>query len=344
MGRNRGNSGDTHVLRAEHRFCLADQQGLQRAGLAAGGRHLKGAHRGSRILIIVGIILDADIIVAGIAPDIAGGFDLPAVAGGVIGGGIRAAVHGHDAPGLLHRLAAAGVAGGRAVVHLIVGGIHQVVGAAPAVIHGAHRIGAGADTLGLERLQGGGIAHLIGQHAHQIILDEHVHDDLHAIDAAAFDGSELHVARVQIGADPGLPDLHAVVFPRAAVAAQGKIAPHLPGGAAGGQRQPSGGAVQAHADRAALRKRRGRRAIQRIAAADGHIHPPRMAQRGKIHPNHAVQNVLRSRLRRQYKALPQAKSQQQCHALFQDTARISHGLWSSKRQSCNTFVTIWSIP
>ena len=289
MRRNGIDGFNAHTLRAKHGLGLSVQKTAQRAvALRAAFIHLEGTHNGSGILIIVGIVLDGNIIILGGAPDVAHRFNLSAVGRGIIGSGIGIAVHGYKATGFLHHLHTAGVARGRAVIHLIVGSIHHVVAACSGGVHGTDGISTRRNALRLERFQRGGIAHLIGQHAAQIILNKHMRDGIQLIDAAAADGFELQIARIQIAADARLADLHTVVRSAGRMAAQAKIRAHGGGHAVLGQGQLTRCAVKAHRHRAAVGQGGRAAAIQRVAAANGNIQPRGRTQRGQIHAHRAI--------------------------------------------------------
>ena len=343
MGGNGVNGFNAHALRAKHGLGLGVQKAAQRAvALRAAFIHLKGTHNGSGILIIVGIVLDGNIIILGRAPDVAHRFDLSAVGCGIIGSGIGIAVHGHKAAGFLHRLHTAGVARGRAVIHLIAGGIHHVVAARGGGVHGADGISTRRNALRLERFQRGGIAHLVGQHAVQIILNKHVRDGIQLVNAAAADGLELQIARIQIAADARLADLHAVVRSAGRMAAQTEIRAHSGGHTVLGQGQLARGAVEAHRHRAAVGQGGRAAAIQRVAATNGNIQPRGRAQRGQIHAHRAIHGGI---LRQSGFAKKAARQQQaDCQDNRQSGLKdLVHAHAMPPSRSRNTFVIICSI-
>ena len=117
---------------------------------------------------------------------------LSAVGGAVEAGGQLPVVGAHHAGGFLHGTDGVGVGGVHAAEDLVVGGIHQVIGGGG--IHPGQGVGAGADSLGLEGLQGEAVAHLIGDDALEVVLHGQGEDGLQQ---SALDG-QLQVAGVEV--------------------------------------------------------------------------------------------------------------------------------------------------
>ena len=106
-------------------------------------------------------------------------------------------------------------------------------------MHHAHGIGARSHGLCLEGLDVGRVAHLVGQHAIEIIFDINIGDGIKRIAAAAGNGFEGQIARVGIVAFARLADLDAVGA-AGAVAAKGKAGAHIGFHAIVGQRDRAG--------------------------------------------------------------------------------------------------------
>ena len=240
-------------------------------------------HGGAGVGIVEGIVLDLHV---GVSAAGAVDFGLAAVAGGIVGGDVAGAVHEHDALGGVHGGHAVGVARRRAAVYLIAGGVLYVVETGSAVLHHAHGIGARGHGLCLEGLDVGRVAHLVGQHAIEIIFDIDVGDGIKRITAAAGNGLEGQIARIGIVAFTRLADLDAVGA-AGAVAPQGKAGAHVGFDPVMGQRDRTGGTAETHRERAAAGNEfaRGGNAV---VAHHRQIQPGGITQRGKVDPHHAV--------------------------------------------------------
>ena len=287
---------------------------------------------------VIGIILHLQVGIRAAAPRVADGLRLAAVGGCVVAGHVFAVHRAHDAARLLHRLHAARVAGGRAVVDLVAGRIHEVIRRRLRA-HLLERIGARRDCLRLERLEREGIVQLIGEHAAHVILHEDVHDDLHI---AAL-GDELDVARVQVLRIARLGDAHAVAA-AGLVAAELEPAAHRLGLAAHGEQQRA--AAVAHAQLRAAGDGPRRVPADGVAAVHGEIDLRQGADGGQVHPNRARHRrarghaALRQRSRRQRQAEHQhrkhqgkAPSPSSIHRFIPSFVRKSRLLPAGKKQS-----------
>ena len=291
MGRDALQRDKRHALPHLSRR-LAPQQRNQPGGVGRGGQILVNGllfHRGARVSVIEGVVLDGEIGVRAAAHAMGRGFGLSAVAGGIIGHNVLAAVLKHDTPSGVNGGDAVCVARRRAAVDLIAGGIHHVVAIGRAAAHHPHGVGAGGHRLCLQRLYIAGVTHFIGNHAVEIVLDVDMGDHIELVASAGL----LHclkgqVSGIGIAAFPGLRD-HDSVHAGGAVAAQGKIAAHIDHHAVLGQRQLAGGAVKADGQACPAGKRAGQVAAQTVAARHSQIQPGRAAQRGQPDPHHAVQ-------------------------------------------------------
>ena len=260
------------------------QHGLQRrAALAAGGDG-QFVLQAARVLQVVGVVLHGQIaVVVGAAPDLAGQRGLPAVAGGVIADRVAAAVQAHHAAGGVHRRDHVGVLGVKALVHLVGRGVHQVVIPAGGLRFALHGVGARGHGLGLQRLDGEGIAHLVGHHAVQVVL----HLDLqHRPQPAVRVRGHGQIAAVQ-------RVLFRFIDVNPVFRAVGGPVPGKHGAAAQIDRQPPHGQVHAAVRRRKARPRaalepKARIAVHGVDARERQIQLLRRAQRPQEHPQHAV--------------------------------------------------------
>ena len=173
---------------------------------------------------VVGIVPALQIpVVAAAAPHIRGQRHGAAVAGGVVAGGEAAVVGAHHALGVLHGLLHVFVVAVQALVHLIGGGVHQVVVPVACVPLALHGVGARGHRLGLQGLQRPGIAHLVGHHAAEVVLDA---DGEHRAQAAVLVARDREIARVEV-VPLGFGDVHAVLVIIAGLAGEGQGIAHV---------------------------------------------------------------------------------------------------------------------
>ena len=274
MGRNGMHGGDGDPV-SESRGGFFIQQTGQPAALRIAAAHAHAEHPRVGIAQVVGVVLNDQVVRPGHVPGVLHRFRLPAVGGGVIGGGIFAAVLHCDAAGFVHGPAAVFVAGGRAVVHLVGGGVHQVKERG-GLLHGVQGIGAGGDGLGFQRFQAGGIAHFVGQHAVEVIL--YVYPGHHIQGGTLC--RELQVAGIDVLRDPALGDFHAAGQPRQA---EGRA--QIADRAACHQGQLAGAFIEAHRRRAAAVERLS---VHGIGAAERQFQRGWISQGQKAHPHDAV--------------------------------------------------------
>ena len=257
---------------------------------------------------VVRIVLNLQIRIGTAAPRVGNGLGLAAVRGGVVAGHVVPADRADNAAGFLNRLHAARVAFRRAVVYLIAGRIHEVVGRRLRA-HLFERIGARRHRLRLERLQREGVIQFVRQNAAHVILHVHVDDDLHI---AAL-GNELDIAGIQVLRLPRLRDAHAVI-------AAGLVPPELKA-RAHALRLPVHGhskrtAAVADGHLRAARDSPGRIPADGVAAVYGQIDAGVLPDGGQIHAHRARDRralhravLRRSRHHRQH----QAKQQREAH-------------------------------
>ena len=308
LGRMHGHIVDAADRSARHaRLCDGFRpQKLRKRRHAGGSVFVEGDRLGDgrAVAQVVRVILDLQIGIGAAAPRIGDGLRLPAVGRGVVAGHVIAVHRADDAARLLHGLHAAGVPLRRAVVHLVAGGIHKVIGRRLRA-HFLERIGARGHRLRLECFQREGVVQLVGQHAPHVILHVDVHDNLHI---AAL-GNELDVARIEVLRLSRLCDAHAV-------AAAGLVTAELKA-AAHGLRPP----VHGHQQRAAavpdvhLRAARdgpGRIPADGVAAVDGHIHARIGTDGGQIHAHRTRDRraLYNAAVRRSHHRQQQQHSQQ----------------------------------
>ena len=162
------------------------------------------------------------------------------------------------------------------------------------------------------------------------------------VDAAAADGFELQITRIQIAADARLADLHAVVRSAGHMTAQAKIRAHGGGHAVLGQGQLARCAIKAHRHRTAVGQGGRAAAIYRVAAANGNIQPRWRAQRGQIHAHRAIHGGILRQSGRADKAAGQ--QQADCQDNRQSGLKdLVHAHAMPPSRSRNTFVIICSI-
>ena len=283
MGRNGGDAGE-NCLRAECGRRLPGEQALQLGVLLdPGGADEERGFPGVGVLQVVGVVLDPQVGVAGGAPDVFDVLGLPAVGGGIVGGGEGAAGLEGDALRSIHGLGAGGGGGGRAAVHLVLGGVHHVVEGGGGVLHGPHGVSAGCDGLGLQRLQRGGCAHFVGQHAAEVIFHINVGDDI----VCAVPHGEEEIPGIQVARHPALGDLDAVL-PVGGVAAQLESGAHIGGNAAAGEGQGAAGFIVSHRHLGAGGDLLFGLAVHGVAAVYGEVQHGGGAQGGEPHPHHPV--------------------------------------------------------
>ena len=265
MRRHVRDARDAHGRSAHLGGCLRAKE-LRQGGDAGRAAAIErdGLGDGRAVAQVVRVVLDLQIAIRAAAPGVGDGFRLAAVGGRVIAGHVFAADRADDAAGFLHGLHAAVVTRGRAVINLIAGGIHNVVGRRLRA-HLLERIGARCDGLRLERLQREGIVHLIREHAAHVVLHIHMHDDLHI---AAL-GNELDIARIKALRLSRLRDAHAIF-------AGGLMPPELEAAAhrlrACAHRQMQRAASVGYGERRTARNGAVRIAADGIAAVHRHIH------------------------------------------------------------------------
>ena len=126
-------------------------------------------------------------------------FALPAIGSRIVRSSERGPVQQCYAARFLNGGNAGGIAGRRAVIHLVACGIHDIISTRAGCLHRSERIGAGRDALRLERFQGRAAAHFVRQDTAEVILHEHMHDHIQPVRAAALYGQETNIARIAVG-------------------------------------------------------------------------------------------------------------------------------------------------
>ena len=269
---------------------LAVQQAPDGGVLAGAGViliHRHAALHRSGIHQVKGVVLDAQILIPAGVEAVGGRFRLPTVGSGVVGAGQRLAVHHHNAAGGVHRCGTVGRGIGIAVVHLVVGGVHHVVEAVLAQVHFVHRVGTRRHRLGLQRLNVGGVAHLIRHHAVEIILDVHMHNGIQPPAAAGLLRGEVQVSGVEVVRHSGLGNAQAV-------AALGCMAAQRHGLAHGialstpHHGDLPRGLVKINVQRFAAGQGHILVAVSGIAARYGDVHLRGISHGREMHPHHAI--------------------------------------------------------
>ena len=191
---------------------------------------LDGIDQAAGVFQIVGIVLGADGAVVVAAPDLFGRGDAAAVAGGVVALGEGAAAGTDYAAGGVYGLDHPRVVGIEALEHLIGGGVGHVPVSAAGGVLALHDVGARGHGLGLQRLEGEGIAHLVGHHAAEVFL--HVGGQDQPQRAVLHFGAQ--VAVVEVGA-VGLGEDQAVGRLVGGVAGEGDAPAHVDDQSAGAE-------------------------------------------------------------------------------------------------------------